>query len=56
MKLKTKRRLRRLLTPMVFVWACVATMLAFAGAFVLALGFKMLGEQEKAKDLIRELI
>ncbi len=55
MKQKTKKRLRRLLTPFACVWVCIAITVAVIGVMLTSLGFYMVNDSESAKEAFKQI-
>lgn len=54
MKERTKKRLRPLIRPILWVWAVIALIIALAGAILKALAFLMVGNWKRCKEEFTE--
>lgn len=54
MKEKTKKRLRNIALPFVWIWAVAAAAIAFTGILLEILAYFMLGDKAMAKRTIKD--
>lgn len=53
MKQKTKKRLRAVLRPFVFIWGSIAVIIGLTGVLLESLSYVMLGDTRTAKRTIK---